>query len=698
MALSPPSSVASSSPESPEPPSPDPYARAPFYRHQNTRQAAPRIRTQSGVLSSSIRRIIKALVGSSGVHPLDQAVCSEDPHESVTHSDENVSCGGHAYNCGEGVQSNRGRGRSRNSSFSSFSSMPRQQSNSSSRKSITTTTATPSQAGKSTLNAKQGRASRIGSDSIHSHNTTYSFDDAAKRISSVNSIPGESIHLDFETNNRKNSGHKTRTSVRGNHHSRQHFTGQGVPPTMPPTSSSQQDAIKERIKSVAVEDGSTSRRGSASSTKSQETAVNQTLINLADEVQQDKYEKSDNGMDLSDDDDDNNEEEECDDGLSSFCGSNEHAYDERGNVTCQDYHTTRNAMLTDELELELQRRWQETACLSARHLRRLHCPRFRRQSLLSDTKELVLGNKANSGHSACAPSMLKCAERPSPIRLPEILHLIFQFVVEMTPREKFSQREIYSCMLVCKQWYLVAQKTLWREFRFMEPTRLEKFIDLLKRTETMEYLGIKIQKRQSSSTTKFVRTIANRGQSEVPEEESIMAPSVMQRRIRERASGVKKIVLHKLKQMEDDHIMPLISWFHNLQIIEFYICEKLTDKVVQAIAKNCPQLQQLLMPGCAKVTDSGVSQVALHCPRMRHLDLRACSNVSDESLLLVAKHCPDLWHLNVGRVSSATKVTGRSIVEIAKNTNLNTLGLAGCAMTDDAVIEIAKHARSGLHR
>jgi len=578
--------------------------------------------------------------------------------------------------------------------------MPGQQSNSSSRKSITTTTTTPSQSGKSTLNVRQGRASSIGSDSTHSHYTTYSFDDTAKRISSVNSIPGESIQLDFETNNRKNSGHKTRTSVRENHHYRQHFTCQGVPPIMPPTSNSQQDAIKQRIKSVAAEDGSTSRRGSAFSTKSQETAVNQTVITLADEVQQDdRYEKSDNGMDLSDDDDDdNNEEEECDDNVSAFCHSNEHAYDEGGNATCQDFYTTHNAMLTDEMELELQCRWQETACLSAKRLRRLHCPRFRRQSLFSDTKELVLGNKASNGHSACAPSMLKCAERPSPIRLPEILHLVFQFVVEMTPQEKSSQREIYSCMLVCKQWYLVAQKTLWREFRFMEPTRLEKFIDLLKRTETIECLGIENKKRQSSSTTKFVRTIAKRGQSEVPEEESIMAPSVMQRRIRERASGVKKIVLHKLKQMEDDHIMPLISWFHNLQIIEFYICEKLTDKVVQAVAKNCPQLQQLLMPGCAKVTDSGVSQVALHCPRMRHLDLRACSNVSDESLLLVAKHCPDLWHLNVGRVSSATRVTGRSIVEIAKNTNLNTLGLAGCAMTDDAVIEIAKHARSGLHR
>jgi hypothetical protein len=272
--------------------------------------------------------------------------------------------------------------------------------------------------------------------------------------------------------------------------------------------------------------------------------------------------------------------------------------------------------------------------------------------------------------------------------------------MDLTPQEDYSQREIHSCMLVCKQWYLVGQKILWRDIRFKNPTKMELFVDLLKRTETVECLGIENRKQQNQGRKKRGSIMAREQQDAAAAavEHSIMSPMAMQRRIKERADTVKKIVLHKLKTIEDDDIMPLTCWFHNLQIIEFYICERLTDKIVIAVAENCPQLQQLLMPGCAKVTDSGISKVALHCPRMKHLDLRACSNVSDESLLLVAKHCPDLWHLNVGRVSSATKVTGKSIVEIAKNTNLNTLGLAGCAMTDDAVIEIARHSRSGLHR
>ncbi|KAI7815838.1 hypothetical protein BC939DRAFT_404707 [Gamsiella multidivaricata] len=368
-------------------------------------------------------------------------------------------------------------------------------------------------------------------------------------------------------------------------------------------------------------------------------------------------------------------------------------------------------MLTPDVELDIHRRRQEAARLAVKRHRYLR--HLRRQSLLSDSNNLAFRNKA-AGCNVCAPPLLKCEQRPSPIQLPEILHLIFQFVVDMTPQEDFSQREIHNCLLVSKQWYLVAQKTLWREIRFKNPAKLELFINMLRRTETVEHLGIeRCSKRTNATETLFTAhselaivpfqpqrktSVFVQGQQEASREDSIMSPMAMQKRLYERASAVKKIVLHKLKLVEDKDIMPLTSWFHNLQILEFYICERLTDKIVVSVAENCPQLQQLLMPGCAKVTDIGISKIALRCPRMKHLDLRACSNVSDESLVLVAKHCPDLWHLNVGRVSSAAKVTGRSIVEIAKNTNLNTLGLAGCAMTDEAVIEIARYSRSVLHR
>ncbi|KAF9114331.1 Antagonist of MEN (Mitotic Exit Network) [Mortierella sp. AM989] len=671
--------------------------------HNRTQSAA----TMTAPSPSFFRRIFKAFVGSNNavqqgndpwnrkVHPLegglyDASSTFEEQQESETQTDESGSSEEYECSCGDQHVGQGGM-------MAMALGLPPvgQQSNSASRhkrrsNSTVTTSSVASAYNQGAQGAKSNRPERtasLGGDSIGggSGYSSCSSGMGNRRSSITSSIAGESIHYDLKSNS------KNRTFM-NNQQYRQHFTGHGgtVSTNTTAMNPTQQDIMKRRMsffKSVAASAGSTSRRGSAFSTKSQENAVNLTGINPADELEDEsEYDNDTEDMDLDDEDD-----EKLDDNNDFNDYYNASGEDE------QDYYATHDSMLTDDVELDLYRRQQECTQHQSKRIRQLR--HLRRQSLLSDNNNLIFRNKAG-GCMVHPYSLFECEKRPSPIQLPEILHLIFQFVVELTPSDDYSQREILSCLLVSKQWYLVAQKTLWREIRLKNPEKLGLFVDLLKRTEFVECLGIERNNRMEQQThaDTAVRQQQKRGNIMFYEQESLMAPMVVQKRLHERGSAVKKIVLHKLKLIEDHDIMPLTSWFHNLQILEFYICEKLTDKIVIAIAENCPQLQQLLMPGCAKVTDAGISQVALRCPRMKHLDLRACSNVSDESLMLVAMYCPELWHLNVGRVSSASKVTGKSIVEIAKNTNLNTLGLAGCAMTDDAVIEIARYSRSGLHR
>lgn len=608
---------------------------------------------------------------------------------------------------------------------------------------------------------RAGRAGNIGGARVRSSCTTNSTGTGAttnRRSSITSSIAGESMYDYGGTSSSGSNGCPANKSRRGSLASqqqyRQHFTGMG---TFAPQGTSaasihqnQQDPIKRRLsffKSMTANmaaPGAGSRRGSAFSTT---TAVNLTGITLPDE-EDDADLDGEGGEDDDMDSIDGDSFDDNDDDIDAYNDNdfNDYETDDGDRRMAIDEVDASGLMLTRDVELDLHHyhRRQDRARQSTLYQMR----QLRRQSLLSDNKNLMYRNKTR-GYTIFPPPLPEYAQRPTPIQLPEILHLIFQFVVDLTPQDDYSQREIYSCLLVCKQWYLVAQKTLWREIRIKNPDKLTHFVDLLKRTDTVECLGIERnnqavassqqqqqQQNACSGTTPILATATIttvtqqrprrlsfllKGQSGQPEvapatgtdalviaplqqqqqqfdERSIMAPSAMVKRLHERASAVKKIVLHKLKLIEDADVLPLTSWFHNLHIIEFYICERLTDRIVISIAENCPQLQQLLMPGCAKVTDQGITQVALHCPRMRHLDLRACSNVSDESLILVARHCRDLWHLNVGRVSAAGRVTGKSIVEIAKNTSLNTLGLAGCAMTDDAVVEIARYSRSGLHR
>lgn len=736
--------------------------------------------------ASFFRRIIKVFVGTAGsntgssadeqfmdprqtegvIYNNSQRSKTSGLLDSEPQTDESGSCEENDCSCDDHYGDGYGCGYHDHDAFMAMSA-PGPSSNSSGRqKKRSNSIASASTSASSTENYsgggrsiknRPGRTGSIGGTSVRSSSTTNSTGTGVmtnRRSSNTSSIAGESTYDYGGTSSSGSNGRpgdkNRRGSVANQQQYRQHFTGMG---TFAPQGNSaatihqnQQDPMKRRLsffKSMTANmatAGAGSRRGSAFSTT---TAVNLTGITLPDEdddADLDGEGGEDDDMDSIDGDSFDDDEDVDAYNDNDF---NDYETDEDDHRMATDELDGNRVMLTRDVELELHRhhRQDHVHRSTLRQMRQL-----RRQSLLSDNNNLVYRNRTG-GYIMFPPPLPEYAQRPTPIQLPEILHLIFQFVVDLTPQDDYSQREIYSCLLVCKQWYLVAQKTLWREIRIKDSDKLALFVDLLKRTDTVECLGIERnsqtvatsqhQQQQSVSSgdtpviaTATITTITQQrprrlsfllkgqsGQQEMApaigagalivapvqqqqpfDEESIMAPSAMVKRLHERASAVKKIVLHKLKLIEDADVLPLTSWFHNLHIIEFYICEKLTDRIVISIAENCPQLQQLLMPGCAKVTDQGIAQVALHCPRMRHLDLRACSNVSDESLILVARHCRDLWHLNVGRVSAAGRVTGKSIVEIAKNTTLNTLGLAGCAMTDDAVIEIARYSRSGLHR
>ena len=78
------------------------------------------------------------------------------------------------------------------------------------------------------------------------------------------------------------------------------------------------------------------------------------------------------------------------------------------------------------------------------------------------------------------------------------------------------------------------------------------------------------------------------------------------------------------------------------------------------------------------------------CPDLRVLDLRACEKVTDQGLLYISKGCTKLKYLNVGRVHRGDEITSEGVQAIAQNTQIDTLGLAGCHVGDAAIWAIAQ--------
>jgi hypothetical protein len=165
-------------------------------------------------------------------------------------------------------------------------------------------------------------------------------------------------------------------------------------------------------------------------------------------------------------------------------------------------------------------------------------------------------------------------------------------------------------------------------------------------------------------------------------------------------NAIRSVALRKIKEKSINEPLQQISMFTSkLKKLDIYICDHLSDSsVINFITHNNNSLTYLSLAGCNRITDEAVLSVAKNCPRLEHLDLRACGLISDVSIESVAMNCPYLHHLNVGRVRDREKITMKSICLIAENTKVAVLGLAGCDMTDECLILLAKCRGKSLER
>ncbi|CAO0802455.1 unnamed protein product [Mucor circinelloides] len=165
-------------------------------------------------------------------------------------------------------------------------------------------------------------------------------------------------------------------------------------------------------------------------------------------------------------------------------------------------------------------------------------------------------------------------------------------------------------------------------------------------------------------------------------------------------NAVRSITLRKIKDKSiNEPLQQIGQHAHNLEKLDIYICDHLSDSSIYTfITHNHQSLTYLSLAGCNKITDDAVLSVAQHCPKLEHLDLRACGLISDISIQSIAENCPNLHHLNVGRVRDREKITMQSINLIAQKTKVAVLGLAGCDMTDECLILLAKCRGRGLER
>lgn len=158
-------------------------------------------------------------------------------------------------------------------------------------------------------------------------------------------------------------------------------------------------------------------------------------------------------------------------------------------------------------------------------------------------------------------------------------------------------------------------------------------------------------------------------------------------------------VLHKLvraKQNAIDALKDCID-FRELEWIEFFLCPKILPTAEFFV--HGYRTKTLVITGSKVLDDLFLSLVAQNCPNLETLDLRACELITDGGIYNIARCCNKLVNVNLGRKNNGHLVTDASIaLLIQNNPNLNTLGLAGCHVSDVSMWKLAISCNYSLER
>ncbi|XP_068308469.1 F-box protein At3g58530-like isoform X2 [Pyrus communis] len=150
---------------------------------------------------------------------------------------------------------------------------------------------------------------------------------------------------------------------------------------------------------------------------------------------------------------------------------------------------------------------------------------------------------------------------------------------------------------------------------------------------------------------------------------------------------VKHINLEFAQDIEDKHLELVKSKcrdsLQDLEVLNLNGCQKISDKGIEAITSACPSLKEFSIYWNVRVTDIGIAHLVKNCKHVVDLN-----NLSDKSLQLIAQNYPELQLLNLTR---CVKLTDSGLQQILHGCpSLHSLNLyALSSFTDEAYKKIS---------
>jgi F-box and leucine-rich repeat protein GRR1 len=185
--------------------------------------------------------------------------------------------------------------------------------------------------------------------------------------------------------------------------------------------------------------------------------------------------------------------------------------------------------------------------------------------------------------------------RQSPIsRLPaELMIQIFQKLPKTS--------DLLNCMLVSRSWARNSVGLLWHRPTTTLWQPLQKVVQTL---------------RSTNSAFDYHRLVKrlNLAQLDVQVSDGVLLPF-------ENCKRIERLTLTKCYKLSDLSICKVIEGNSSLLALDITHINNATDKVMDAIARNCYRLQGLNIGNCWNITSEGLENVARNCRHIKRVSL-----------------------------------------------------------------------------
>lgn len=175
-----------------------------------------------------------------------------------------------------------------------------------------------------------------------------------------------------------------------------------------------------------------------------------------------------------------------------------------------------------------------------------------------------------------------------------------------------------------------------------------------------------------------------------PELEALLAhgiPGFTRVGLRALALGCPRVAtleLSRCASLDDDALNAIAASLPNLKQLVVEDCAGVTDDGLAVLASGCRHMTRVDVSGCPRVGEFGdraLLALGRYCQDLVRLDMFGCAHVQDAGIIAVARGCPQLEEL---RVTGCRELSGKALSKLARCRNLRDLSIAGCERVKDA--------------